>query len=152
MAIILLSRRKAFVAVFLTSIAIAFSIYSWFDRENFFHEMKKETALQIGVEFILDKRGATDVDAVQFMKMNPTCCIVSQYYGGQSPSKDNRTLIDVVDNKLFSLTGLETYVVFVSFPKENRTSLAEVSGRGDIREFIIVPPFPSNMDNLNGPY
>jgi len=118
------------------AVIILFFIYSYYDRENFFLRAKSEAALKIGVEYVLQKREFSDSTPSEFIKKNPRCCSVSQYYDGQAesyvtPSElDNRSIFSVVNDKLFSLTGLEYYVVFVTFPGETSSSVVEISGNG----------------------
>lgn len=133
--IIFFRKIRGSLFVFLAAI-ILFFIYSYYNRENFFLRAKSEAALKIGVEYVLQKREFTDSVPSEFIKKNPRCCSVSQYYNGQSESYatprelDNRSIFSVVNDKLFSLTGLEYYVVFVNFPGETSSSVVEISGNG----------------------
>lgn len=129
-------RKIRGASVVFLAFSIPFFIYSYYDRENFFLRAKSDAALKIGVEYILQKRDISDTIPSEFITKNPRCCSVSQYYDGQAEShvapgeRDKRSIFSVVNDKLFSLTGLEYYVVFVTFPGETSSSVVEISGNG----------------------
>jgi hypothetical protein len=127
-----LSRRR-FVAASLVVIACgSFMADAYFDRRNFFSEVKMKHALDIGLSKILDRRRLESMSAADFMLQNPNCCLVSQYINGSAPVTDNRSLLQVTDDKISSLFNFDRYVVFVYFSRDGTTDTIDVTGGGGV--------------------
>ena len=128
------SKRKLLSASLLACLAGMFILYASIDRRHFLQDYKQQRALKNGLTFILLDHGISSTPN-KFMNTHPGCCNVSPFYMGAAPSQDERSLRRVIEDKLFSLTGLETYLVAVNFPESGQTALVTSTGLGGLYDY-----------------
>jgi len=128
------SSRKLLTVSLLACLAGMFTIYASIDRRHFLQDYKQRRALSNGLTLTLQDHGISSTPN-EFMKVHPDCCSVSPFYMGMAPSMDGRSLRRVIEDKLFSITGLETYLVIVTIPESGQTASVTSTGLGGLSDY-----------------
>jgi hypothetical protein len=132
--LILRCKRKFLTVSLLACLAGMFTYYASIDRRHFLQDYKQQTALSNGLTFMLQDH-AINSTPNDFMNAYPGCCNVSPFYMGVAPSRDARNLRRVVEDKLFSLTGLEMYLVTATMPESGRVASIIATGLGGLSDY-----------------